>query len=116
MKTVLYESDPRVQENAGRFALTRGPLIFCLESVDNGSYLRDVIVKADGNMIMGYDKDLDLPIIIVDGYRRKHSIREKLYQPVSDEYVNLKLKFIPYFAFANRGETEMLIWTQLKRG
>ena len=116
MKTVLYEADPRVQENAGRFALTRGPLIFCLEGVDNGSYLRDVSVKADGNMIMGYDKDLDLPIMIVDGYRRKHSIREKLYQPVSDEYVNLKLKFIPYFAFANRGETEMLIWTQLKRG
>ncbi|MGI6742184.1 MAG: glycoside hydrolase family 127 protein [Eubacteriales bacterium] len=116
MKAVLYEADPRVQENSGRFALTRGPLIFCLEGVDNGSYLRDISVKADGDMIMGYDKDLDLPVMIVDGYRRKYSDREKLYQPVSDNYVNLKLKFIPYFAFANRGETEMLIWTQFKRG
>lgn len=116
MKAVLFEADPRVQENSGRFALTRGPLIFCLEGVDNGSYLRDISVKADGDMIMGYDKDLDLPVMIVDGYRRKYSDREKLYQPVSDNYVNLKLKFIPYFAFANRGETEMLIWTQFKRG
>lgn len=116
MKAVLFEADPRVQENSGRFALTRGPLIFCLEGVDNGSYLRDISVKADGDMIMGYDKDLDLPVMIVDGYRRKYCDREKLYQPVSDNYVNLKLKFIPYFAFANRGETEMLIWTQFKRG
>ncbi|NLZ37562.1 MAG: glycoside hydrolase family 127 protein [Clostridiales bacterium] len=115
MKTVMYEADPRVRENAGRFALTRGPLIFCLEGVDNGSYLKDISVKSDGDIIMGYDKNLDLPVMIVDGYRRKHTDREKLYQPVTDDYINLKLKFIPYFAFANRGETEMLIWTQIRR-
>jgi hypothetical protein len=35
MPPVVRRPHPRVQSVAGRVALTRGPLVYCLESVDN---------------------------------------------------------------------------------
>jgi DUF1680 family protein len=50
-------------------------------------------------MCKGYRKDMD---------------KSFLYQPVSDKYKEQELRFIPYYAFANRGETEMIVWIQKK--
>jgi len=35
MPIVARTSDPRVYDNRGRLALMRGPLVYCMESVDN---------------------------------------------------------------------------------
>jgi Tannase and feruloyl esterase/Beta-L-arabinofuranosidase, GH127 len=55
------EADPRVKEDAGRMALERGPLVYCVEWPDNGSHVHNLIVpdnaalRADfrGNLLNG---------------------------------------------------------------
>ena len=43
MPVERIEAHPSVRQDAGRVALQRGPVVYCLEEVDNGPYLADVI-------------------------------------------------------------------------
>lgn len=114
MKLQWMEASPYVQDNAGRVALQRGPVVYCLEAVDNGTQLRDVMVDGIHAAKVEYSESLHACTIEIDGYRRDANQFKSLYQPVSDTFVKQKLKFIPYYAFANRGESEMIVWV-LKR-
>lgn len=112
----IMEADGKIREDIGKVAVTRGPIVYCLESVDNGNAIHMLSVKIDskpeekpieivGNKAVGIE---------VDGYRRQLKTDEKgLYRqatvPVKDE---VKLKFIPYYMWANRGENEMQVWTR----
>jgi uncharacterized protein len=111
MNVQLIEASPNVQENSGRVAIQRGPVIYCLEAVDNGSLLRDVRIDPDASYELIPDEYFGLPVIKTTGYRRKaEDFRTSLYKPVSRELGRINLKFIPYFGFANRGESEMIVW------
>ncbi len=94
MSIRLRSAHPNVRGHAGRVALTRGPLVYCLESVDNpdidlfgarldSSSLRDEFVP-----------DLLGGCVVIFGKSRDG-------QP---------LKFIPYFLWGNRGESQMTVW------
>ena len=110
MPVELVAAHPRVQEDAGRVAVTRGPLVYCLEGVDNGPLLRDVRVRPTADYTVGFDAALGVGAIETVGLRRRAAEDAPLYAPLQDDAEAVPLKFIPYFAFANRGETEMLVW------
>lgn len=113
MPVTLIESRPEVHENAGRVALTRGPLVYCLEGVDNGPHLRDLAVLPEGAAQMEYDAKIGAYIIEVPGCRRDPARFHKLYEPYSRaRRQDVRLRFIPYYAFANRGESDMLVWVR----
>jgi DUF1680 family protein len=52
------------------------------------------------------------PTIKVNAFRRKAT--SKLYYPKADNYEKTVATLIPYYAFANRGETEMQVWHFVK--
>ena len=108
----LVEATPNVQENSGRVALMRGPLVYCLEGVDNGENLRDCVIDKDlKNCEIDFDNALNAATITVDGYRRDEKSFNALYERANnDRYQKTRLKFIPYYCHANRGITEMIIW------
>lgn len=108
MHPMLIAAPPLVQENAGRAAVQRGPLVYCLEAVDNGPLLRSVSVNRGLNAKLLYDETIGANRILTDGCRPADSA--KLYHPLDDFCQNVRLQFIPYFAFANRGESEMIVW------
>ncbi len=111
MEPVLMEASPNVQENSGRVALQRGPVVYCLEEADNGKNLRDIALDANTGFKIYFDKYFDACVIEADGYRRDAGRFRNLYQPVDDSCrMKARIKFIPYFAFANRAENEMIIW------
>jgi len=115
MQVQLIEASPFVQEDAGRVALQRGPIVYCLEAVDNGKYLRDAVVDADlKSLDISYDNFFGANIIKISGFVRDAEKFQNLYQPISNTYKEKMLTFIPYFAFANRGESEMIVWIQKK--
>lgn len=115
MKVQLIEASPSVQENSGRVALQRGPVVYCLEAVDNGNQLRDIRIDSGASFEIIQESDFGIPIIQTTGYRRKtEAFKSSLYKPSPGELESVGLKFIPYFGFANRGESEMVIWV-LKR-
>lgn len=109
MNIHFMEANPRVQDNSGRYAVTRGPVVYCMEGVDNGGDLRDITLLESGAKVAQED-GLPAPVIYLDGERRESSAA--LYSLKSDRRTRIKARLIPYFAFANRGETDMLIWAQ----
>lgn len=115
MEVRLVEANPLVQEDAGRAAVTYGPIVYCCEGVDNGSALRDLRIDAKGACEIEFDPELGANMIRTDGYRRSlESFNGKLYDRVADRLERFRLRLIPYFAFANRGESEMQVWLLLK--
>ena len=112
MKPTLIQASPFVQENCGRVALQNGPIIYCLEEVDNGKNLRNVYLKESFNPTVTYNSYFGTNTITAEGYRQCET--NQLYSPWTNKADKVKLKFIPYFAFANRGESEMIVWISVK--
>ena len=104
----LIEANPLVVFNAGRYAVQRGPVVYCMEAVDNGPVLRDLRLRRGAAFEEGYDEALGVPTLTVAAYRRKP--RAALYAPLTDEREETVARLIPYYAFANRGESEMQVW------
>jgi DUF1680 family protein len=109
MKPQLIETLPEVQDNSGRVALQMGPIIYCLEGVDNGKNLREISIDGALDIKVKFDETMGSNLISCKGYRKDMDTKA-LYPPVTDKYREQELHFIPYYAFANRGETEMIVW------
>ena len=112
MPVTLVEADLRVQNNAGRVAVTRGPVVYCLEAVDNGKGLRSVRIDHAASFAVGECDRFGLPMLTVMGEKKKQG--QGLYQVYCPDYEEKKLTFIPYYGFANRGISEMLVWVAVK--
>jgi DUF1680 family protein len=124
MPPQILEANPRVADDTGRVALQRGPLVYCLEGLDqpNGVELGDVALnvgqKSAPPFQNEYVKDLLGGMVVL---RHKGLVYERasinsLYprytgQPVKTRQV--ALTFIPYYAWANRQATAMQVWTPL---
>jgi uncharacterized protein len=92
----LRRAHPKVKGHAGKVALTRGPLVYCLESVDNPDV--DIFnVQLDRSSLRDeFVPDVLGGIVVIYG----RSTNGKL------------LSFIPYFLWANRGESQMTVWVK----
>ncbi|MBQ7760953.1 MAG: glycoside hydrolase family 127 protein [Clostridia bacterium] len=112
MTPYLVEANPKVTDGCGKCAIMKGPLVYCMEEIDNGKYLRDITIPVNCQFKQGYDCDLDLPTIELGAYRRKPT--DKLYQRLRGNYTEITAKLIPYFAILNRGVGEMQIWHNIK--
>ena len=107
MTPKFIKANKRVHDDAGRVALMRGPVVYCLEGKDNGKDLECVRVDINSSFKLS-DCEFILPALETVGYQEKES--DMLYFEATDEYDKIPLKFIPYYAYANRGETELLVW------
>ena len=110
MTPQLIMANPAVGENAGHVALTRGPLVYCLEEADNGKNLRSLAVKADSAWKLQYDEGMRANAILAEGTAPLPM--DALYAAYSPSREDKPLRFIPYNAFANRSVGEMLVWVQ----
>ena len=84
-----------------------GPLVFCMEGVDNGERLGEVRLAA-GEITVGWDDALKLPTLTLP------AVRETVQGLYDDRVTRAPFvaKMIPYFAFANRGESDMRLWLE----
>ena len=109
------EASPNVIEDSGRVAVMFGPLVYCAEGVDNGKNLHDVAIDPDGEFQIKFNPDWNANVLETTGYFRDAAeFGERLYRPAEKSEKTMTLKLIPYFAFANRGETEMVVWLKRK--
>ena len=112
MKAQLVRANPKVFENGCKAALMRGPIVYCMESVDNGEDISDILISQNLNTQTKPNTGLGVDMLEVDGYRR--AATEELYVPLTDELIKTRVRFIPYYTFANRGEAQMLVWCNIK--
>jgi DUF1680 family protein len=113
MPVERVESHPKVRTNTGRIALQRGPVVYCLEEVDNGKDLNDIVLPETVNVEVTWEAELfdGFPVIAAEGKKRDKSCWEnELYRAMRSDLINTRIKAIPYFLWANRQEGEMLVW------
>ena len=111
MPVRFVSANKKVHTNSGRVAIMRGPVVYCLEGVDNGKDLTALRVDIKGKIQVA-EGEFIVPDIIAEGFKEKEN--DNLYFDATDEYIETSLKFIPYYAYANRGETDMLVWVLKK--
>lgn len=92
--------------DAGRVAIMRGPVVYCTEGADNGADLKSVLLDIKGEFEIKESEFL-LPVLKTTAYRPTEN--ESLYYEAGDDYEEIPITLIPYYAFANRGETEMIV-------
>ena len=115
MPPVPLVSDYRLAENRGSVALQRGPIVYCLEAVDNpGVDVLDVLLDPAAPVAATHRPDLlgGVTVLAAAGaspaagprplYRRWHAEPPAL-RPVP-------LTAIPYYAWNNRGPGAMTVW------
>ncbi len=115
MKPFFVGANPRVAFDCGKYAVQNGPIVYCMESHDNGDCLRDLHLDCDSDFTVDFDEELGVPTLSVDAYRRRAV--DSLYYKKTDDFIDFyktSAKLIPYFAFANRGECEMQVWHFVK--
>jgi len=91
----LRRASPRVRDHHGKAALTYGPIVYCLESVDN--------------------PDVD---IFSARIRKRHKLIDLPFPPLGEEVHAIfgqtpegkQLTFIPYYLWGNRGPSQMTVW------
>lgn len=120
-ETRLLSAHPRVRSATGRCAVQRGPLVYCLESIDNGSSLDDRRLVVAGWSEAGWMDSLGVLTIKAEALRRDADRVDGESDPPLyadcrlDHWSSDSLTLIPYFAFANRGIAEMQVWTLTDR-
>lgn len=111
MPVTFISANKRVHECAGRVAVMRGPVVYCLEGIDNGKDLNSIRIDINEKAEIS-EKEFSVPNILLKAYKEPEN--DNLYFEATEELIETSLKFIPYFAYANRGETDMLVWVLKK--
>lgn len=102
-------ANPNVSHDIGKVAFTRGALVYCAEGVDNDGEVLPLVVKANGKIKTSYESILgEIVQITAQGYRLVAS--NSLYSFEKPQRQECEIKLIPYYAWANRGLTQMRIW------
>ncbi len=102
-------ADPRVIRAANRLAITRGPVVYCAEAVDNGKELHAFTVSPDFSYTETFETEFGLPTLEITA-EKKQSFDGVLYAHKPPVRTAATLRIIPYNAFANRGESDMTVW------
>ncbi|WP_028553066.1 glycoside hydrolase family 127 protein [Paenibacillus sp. UNC451MF] len=118
MTAQRVRSNPKLRANAGKAAIQRGPLVYCLEEEDNGELLTAITFGAEADLTERFDADLLGGIVVVEAaaLREDESAwnEEELYRPVIQRTVPHRLQAIPYFLWGNRKQGEMTVWIREK--
>ena len=108
----IVSANPKVRENTGKVAFTRGPITYCMEQADNGDNLWEIAVLPEpGDLVEGEIAGVPMTFIDVPAVRIKREETQSLYSDyVPGRVESITARLIPYFAWANRGEGEMRVW------
>jgi DUF1680 family protein len=119
MRTTLIESNPLVEETRNQVAVKRGPVVYCLESADLPvQNVFDIAIPAAIKLQPMLMKIGNGNVTALTGEARllqHNNWKNSLYREVNAATRPVKIKLIPYYAWANRGKTDMTVWMPLMR-
>jgi uncharacterized protein len=119
MPATLLESNPLVEETKNQVTVKRGPIVYCLESPDLPQQnifnvlipaaikLQPVPMKIDNGNVMALTGEAKI--------LQNSNWKNMLYKEVNTNTTAIKIKLIPYYAWANRGQTDMTVWMPVMR-
>ena len=114
MDTKLIEANPLVEECRGQVAVQRGPIIYCLESNDlNGTDIDNIAIPADAKFTPVETTIEGSRIMALETEAvncNEASWQNTLYREIGKDKNTVKIRLIPYYAWGNRGKSEMTVW------
>jgi uncharacterized protein len=121
----VIAANPRVADDSGRVVIQRGPLIYCLEEIDqaSGISLSDVAVnpgrRPAEQFQAEFKNDLLGGMVVLHhtgAVYQRGAAGKMLYSRYGGDSLRTEktpLTFIPYYAWANRQATSMQVWNLL---
>jgi len=100
------EAAEKVINDHNKLAYQRGPIVYCFEDKDNNNaYLFDEFVSVDEKVNSQFEENLlgGVVTLSMKAHRLSQSGNTKITEPTN-------LKAIPYYAWNNRGTSNMLVW------
>lgn len=116
MRIKLMEAHPLAEELRNQVAIKRGPIVYSLESADLPKDLKvsDVIIPRKASFKPSFEQNLLHGVTVIEGnvYLQENKDWEKqLYQEYKESNSKtIRTRFVPYYAWGNRGKTEMSVW------
>ncbi len=114
-------ANPAVREDAGKVALQRGPIVYCLEEKDNGADLHLLSVEPTKQPV-SFDMKIQEEEVIALKAQGQREIQDSSDPDASQSALyaeyhvpkkeSIELVYVPYYTWANRGENEMQVWTR----
>ncbi|MEQ9287759.1 MAG: glycoside hydrolase family 127 protein [Cyclobacteriaceae bacterium] len=114
MEVKFIEGHPRIEEVRNQVALKRGPVVYCMESPDlpKTSGIMDVYISGNSPLKVNHRRDFLRGVATIEGevMLRKDN-GNGMYRAVSKpKFEPYQTQFIPYFAWSNRGVSEMTVF------
>lgn len=110
----IVRANPLVKEDIGKVAVMKGPLVYCMEEVDNEPNLPAYFLDTGAALKEYYDESLlgGSSVIRCKGkkIRSEGWEDEVLYTEKKPEYEDKEITFVPYPYWGNRKTGEMLVW------
>jgi DUF1680 family protein len=119
MRIRRLEAHPRVTDSAGRVALMRGPLLYCVEAADNPrGDVRDLVLGNARDLHPGWRPELLGGCVVISGTAELDppdaGWADVLYREVGegrgDALESVTMQAIPYHLWANRERGPMTVW------
>jgi DUF1680 family protein len=88
----------KVEENSAKVALERGPLVYCVEGIDNGGKAFHAHMPHDAQFTIEHHNDMLKGITTIYAKSERHDGRQT------------ELIAIPYYSWSHRGVGEMAVW------
>jgi len=121
MPVRMIVADPRIEQTRNQVAIMRGPIVYCLESVDvpEGVRFEDICLPADarwevqheGNLLGGVTV-LKTEALVIERQARGDIGRYRHVSDVQGRHVDVRM--IPYYAWNNREEPKMAVWLPVR--
>ena len=112
----ILRANPLVKEDVGKVAIMKGPVVYCLEEVDNGKNLPAIFLDPEQELQESYEENLLGGTTVIRTAGKKvmtdgwHS--NELYKESDLTMESIPLMFVPYPYWGNRQTGEMLVWVK----
>lgn len=106
VETRYVVAHPQVEADRGRVALVRGPLVYCMEAIDNDGSVYDLVLPADTKLSERWEPELLGGVVVVQAEGRR-------VRRTSDGTLKVEptqVTAIPYYAWAHRQVGQMVVW------
>ena len=104
---------PAVAEDAGRVAIKRGPVVYCLEAVDHVEPLHRIALPRDAVLTAHYEPDLLGGVAVVTGEGTAAVVEDwgsALYRADGARTRPCVIKAVPYCVWDHRAPGAMEVW------
>ncbi|WP_436926164.1 glycoside hydrolase family 127 protein [Halosimplex amylolyticum] len=113
----VLAAHPDVRADEGHVALQRGPLVYCVESVDNAVPVHHLILGDPESLTASHDESLLEGVTVIEGtatVQRLDEWDDALYRPIDAVGTDqTTVTAIPYYAWNNREQGAMRVWLRL---